>query len=103
MLSAATHLEVGQHQAAGGRDGRSGQRPSDSVGRHKLDDVRRQPERHRPTGVQLAGRVVHVELEVGHVQHARVLVQVHHVRIEAGQMEGVLADADQSELQRELR
>ena len=49
-------------------------------------------------------RVTTVELtnlEVGDIDEARVLVDVHHVRVEAGEVEDVLGEAGQRQLQRE--
>lgn len=42
--------------------------------------------------------VVDVEFEVGDVHQPRVLVQVHHVRIESRQVEDVFGEAGQGQL-----
>ena len=77
--------------------GRKRARDSDT-GDH-LSQVGSQSEGHRPVGVQLPGHVVHVELEVGHVGEAGVLVDVEDVRVESAQVENVLSKPGQSQLE----
>lgn len=60
--------EASRHGDHGGRE-----RTGDADGGQELRDVRRQAERNRSIGVQVAGGVVDVEAEVGDIQLACVL------------------------------
>lgn len=47
--------------------------------------------------------IINVELEVGHVDESRVLVDIHHVWVQLRQVQKVLHEANQCQLHRELR
>lgn len=42
--------------------------------------------------------IINVELEVGYVDESRVLVDIHHVWVQLGQVQQVLHEADQGQL-----
>lgn len=63
--------------------------------RKEFEDVRSESERHGSVGIELARRVIHVEFEVGNVYQSGVLMNVHHVGIETGEVENVLGEAGQ--------
>ncbi len=51
------------------------------------------PEWNWSIGIQLAADIVDVELEVGDVHEARVLMNVEHVRIQSRKMENILGES----------
>lgn len=76
-------------------NGRCSQWPGRSNLRQIFSDIWREPERNRPTAVELSFRFVHVEFEVGDVDETGILMNVHHVGIQASQMQCIFTDACQ--------
>ena len=59
------------------------------------------PEWNRSVRVELSADVVDVELEVGDVDEARVLMDVKHVRVQSRQVKNVLGESGQGQLKGE--